>query len=701
MTDDELLEASRSAFFEEAGEMLRQFETALLDMERGTSDAETLGAAFRAAHTIKGSAGLFGFEPVVRFTHDVETLLDALRDGRVLADAALLALLIESRDQIEALIGEIGLDRSDAAVAERGVALGRRLRDRLDGGGTGASAPVPAPVPMSAAGAPRQWRLKLRFDEPTFRDGFDPLSFLRYLATLGSVKRVRPVCPTLPTLDALDPESCHLGFELILETAARVEAIRDVFSFALELCALDIEPLDPPADTGPAAAAPGAEAGAKADRPVAVPPVARSAPATTPVIASSAATAPAAEPATPPQRDDKARFLRIRADKLDHLIDLIGELVIASSGAQLVADSERSPRFSESAARIRDLVEQARNDALGLRMVPIGESFARFQRVVRDVSRQLGKDVELQITGGDTELDKSMVELVTDPLMHLVRNSLDHGIEGPDERSAAGKSPRGRLALNACQEAGQIVIEVSDDGRGLNRERIVKRALERGLIDHPPATDGEIDELIFLPGFSTAEQISDLSGRGVGMDVVRRNVESLRGQIQIASQPGEGTTMQLRLPLTLAIIDGFLTSVGPVHYVVPLENLVECIETPAECAAVPDAESGCFDLRGEVLPWLDLARYFGHEPQASARRSLIVVRAGGGKVGFVVDRLLGEYQTVIKPLGELFRHLRCIAGSTVLGSGEVALIVDVPALVSRIAAQGGRMRAAELRRGAG
>ena len=693
MTDEELLEASRSAFFEEAGDMLRQFETALLEIERGAGDAETLGAAFRAAHTIKGSAGLFGFEPVVRFTHDVETLLDALRDGKIDADADLLGLLIESRDQISALIGEIGLDTGDAAVAARGLALGKRLRERMAPG----ASPVNAEPAVAASEATESadatapdWRVAVRFLEPTFRDGFDPLSFIRYLGSIGDIRAIHPVCPTLPSLDDLDAESCHLGFELELRTDAKLDAIREVFSFALELCELEITPLDAaaPADAAQVASAVTTIALAIAGQPAA--------------SANAAAPTPAAEPAAgaaraPEKRNDETRYLRIRADKLDHLIDLIGELVIASSGAQLVADREQSPPFAEASLRIRDLVEQARNDALGLRMVPVGETFARFQRVVRDVSRQLGKEVELVITGGDTELDKSMVESVTDPLTHLVRNSLDHGIESAADRLAAGKPARGKLALNAYHDAGQIVIEVSDDGRGLNRERIVRRALERGLIDRAPQSDADIDMLIFEPGFSTAEQVSDLSGRGVGMDVVRRNVESLRGQINIASTAGRGTTMQLRLPLTLAIIDGFLTTVGAVHYVVPLENLVECIETPAECVANPGADSGCFNLRGEVLPWLDIGRYFGHAPVPNARRSLIVVCTGSAKVGLVVDRLLGEYQTVIKPLGELFRHLRCIAGSTVLGSGEVALILDVPALVGRVSAHGGRARRVDVR----
>ncbi|MCB1997574.1 MAG: chemotaxis protein CheA, partial [Rhodoferax sp.] len=315
--------------------------------------------------------------------------------------------------------------------------------------------------------------------------------------------------------------------------------------------------------------------------------------------------------------------------------------------------------------------------------VPVGETFARFQRVVRDTAKQLGKDIELVVTGGETELDKSMVERIGDPLMHLVRNSLDHGIETAAERALAGKSGTGRLALHAYHEAGSIVIEVSDDGRGLDRDRILAKARERGLI-HPDTvlSEQEVWQLIFAPGFSTKDAVTDLSGRGVGMDVVKRNIESLRGHITLATTPGHGTTTQIRLPLTLAMIDGFLARVGNVHYVLPLAVVSECIDVPAECRATEGAVSGTFDLRGEVLPWLDLAPFYGVTAATGSRRSLIVVRDGATRIGLIVDRLLGEYQTVIKPLSPMFRPLQALAGSTILGSGDVALVLDIQGLVA-------------------
>jgi two-component system chemotaxis sensor kinase CheA len=314
-------------------------------------------------------------------------------------------------------------------------------------------------------------------------------------------------------------------------------------------------------------------------------------------------------------------------------------------------------------------------------MVPVGETFARFHRVVRDVSLQLDKEVALQISGGETELDKSMVETIADPLMHLVRNSMDHGIERPADRLAAGKPREATVALHAYHESGSIVIEVSDDGKGLDRNRILAKAVEKGLVAaDADLSDEQIYQLIFLPGFSTADQVTNLSGRGVGMDVVKSNVESLRGQINVASQPGRGATIQIRLPLTLAMIDGFLTQVGGISYVVPLAVVAECIDLPAECRDHPERMTGTFDLRGELLPYVDLSRFYGSEP-AAGRRSLVMIRDGATRIGLIVDRLMGEHQTVIKPLSSIFRHLKAISGSTILGSGEVALVLDVQGLM--------------------
>jgi two-component system, chemotaxis family, sensor kinase CheA len=390
----------------------------------------------------------------------------------------------------------------------------------------------------------------------------------------------------------------------------------------------------------------------------------------------------------------KSRSIRVDADRLDQLIDLVGELVIASAGTQLTATRGKQVEVMESAATLTRLVEDIRGRALALRMVPIGETFQKFQRVVRDVGRELGKEIELVIKGGETELDKSVVEKIGDPLMHLVRNALDHGIKTPEYRLARGKPARGTLTLSAYHDSGSIVIDVSDDGAGLPREKILAKARERGLVpENVTPSDYDIDQLIFEPGFSTADQVSNISGRGVGMDVVKRNVEALRGTVRILTTPGKGTTVRVTLPLTLAIIDGFLITVNGDHYVIPLDMLIECIElTPPRREAA--SARGYIDLRGKVLPCVWLRDVFGLEGRGAARENVVVVQFGGLRAGLVVDELHGEVQSVIKPLGAMFKSLSGIVGASILGTGNVALIVDVPALVNRCAGQSHELKVA-------
>jgi two-component system chemotaxis sensor kinase CheA len=717
--DEEILAQAREGFLDEARELLQQFEQALLSMEQDPADSEATNTAFRAAHTIKGTAGLFGFEAVVAFTHEVESLLEDLRSAVLALNDDAMGLLLQGRDQIERLLADIDSSEPDAALAARSTVLAAQLRScRGAPEAEAAQAPAAAAASASAAGAvsaaPKAaglWHLSLRIGADALRNGLDPLSFIRYLSTVGQVSAVRTVADTIPELAELDPDECHLGFELRLLSDAPRASIATIFDFLAQDC--DFVLLAP--DAGDRdylellerrAASPVQRASLLALwHEIGVPePATAPAPAVAAVVAAGAAEPVALQAAERRQGGgerraaaaerrggEETRFIRVRADKLDHLVDLVGELVIAGSGAQLIAQEEQSPRFAEAAQRIHDLVQDVRDGALGLRMVPVGDTFSRFNRVVRDVGKQLDKEVELQISGGDTELDKSMVETIADPLMHLVRNSLDHGIEPAAERLAAGKPAAGRLGLHAYHDSGAVVIEVSDDGRGLDCARLLAKAIERGIVaaDAELADLGEeaVHNLIFHPGFSTAAQVTNLSGRGVGMDVVKRNVESLRGQIRVASLPGQGTTIQVRLPLTLAIIDGFLTGVGGVTYVLPLDLVAECLALPPECSAAPERVAGHFQLRGAVVPYLDLARFYRHaradagDGSDSARRSVVLVRDGDKRMGLVVDRLLGEHQTVIKPMGEALREARGLSGSTILGSGEVALILDVPVLL--------------------
>jgi two-component system chemotaxis sensor kinase CheA len=520
--------------------------------------------------------------------------------------------------------------------------------------------PVADPTPATAK--PRDtWRIELAFGRDVLRHGMDPMSFVRYLGTLGTVESVVTRFDRMPPAPAMDAESCYMDLDIEFRGAVDRQALESVFEFVRDDCKIHIEPPRMPEGAPHEAQAPSPEAAAK--------------------------TGTAHE----------GSLVRVRADKLDELINLVGELVIASSGVGLTAKRTANLALVESAATLEGLVEEVRDRALKLRMVPIGDTFARFGRVVRDLGRELGKDVELGLSGTDTELDKSMVEKISDPLMHLVRNALDHGIESAAERERLGKPARGQLRLNAYHESGSIVIEIADDGRGLDRARIVRRAIERGLLtaDQVP-TDREIHRLVMEPGFSTADAVSSISGRGVGMDVVRRNVEALRGAISIDSDEGHGTTVSLRLPLTLAIIEGFAVGVGEAPYVLPLDAVVECLELPAGDRG-QQGECGYINLRGAVLPLLHLREIFDASGEGGRRQNIVVVQYAGQQAGFVVDTLMGEFQTVIKPLGRLFQRLSGISGSAILGSGEVALILDVQALVARaIGTEAARPHGAQL-----
>jgi two-component system chemotaxis sensor kinase CheA len=636
-------------FIAESRELLEQMEDALLAVKRDGPDA--VNAIFRAAHTIKGSAGMFGLDPVVEFTHVAESVLDKVRDGAVPVTDELVTLLLACCDHIGALVDgvEAGTLDSDAALAEAGAPLAAALQACLDGDAVPAT-PAPPTAAASEQGL-RQWHISLRFGTDVLRNGMDPLSFIRYLGQLGSITGIAMPDDRLPAADDFDPESCYLGFEIDFTSSEELATIDGVFDFVRDDCEIRIEP-----------------------QTASAPPEAVAAPA--PVRAPARAPVVETTPAKPQQ---ERRSVRVDADKLDRLIDLVGELIIAGAGANLIARRLQDPELLECSSTLSSLVEDVRDSALQLRMVKIGATFNRFQRVVHDVARELGKDIRLQVAGEDAELDKTVVEQIADPLTHLVRNAMDHGIEAAEVRVAAGKPAQGKVALNAYHDSGTIVIEVSDDGGGLKRDRILAKALERGLAE-PGRTysDKEIFNLIFEPGFSTAEQVTNLSGRGVGMDVVKRNIVALRGSVEIASLEGAGCTVTVRLPLTLAIINGFQVGIGKSVFVIPMEMVEECIEFREE----PGRD--WVDLRGQPLPFVRLRERFRIEGAPARRRSIVVVRYGSRRAGLVVDSLLGEFQTVIKPLGKVFAGARFLSGSSILGSGEVALILDMAALLTGV-----------------
>ena len=712
--DKDFIAAAMPAFISEAGEQIEAIETLLLELEEQPDNRELLDSLFRCAHTVKGSAGIFGLNRVVDFTHHVETLLDKMRDGDIALNPAISSLLLQCNDQIKFLVDTAADEGADTdEQRDTRSELISQLR-ALSEGGASSGAEQAAIAPVQAAGAAvsesgglKIWQISARFGTETFRNGMDPLSIARYLAGIGRVVAMRCGVDAVPTLVNLNPESCYLSFYMDLETAAAREEIEGAFSFVIDDCELDVvapetegqkfaRAIDAMPETprlGDLLVQVGAVSQTKLDQVLSTQ---QQTPGMPTVAKAKIGDLLEAQAGVPPEavaaalgkqqkmRDNapsEERYIRVQADRLDAVINLLGELVIAGAGANLLARETHQVALIEANLHMNSLIEEIRNGTLALRMVPVGETFSRFRRVVRDTASSLGKEVNFEIVGGDAELDKSMVEKIADPLMHLVRNSLDHGLEPPQERLAAGKPAMGKLVLSAKHETGAILIRIEDDGRGINRERVLQRAWNRGLVEQGVVpSDDAINMLIFEPGFSTAEQVTNLSGRGVGMDVVRRNIEALRGSLRLNSNPGKGLQVDIRLPLTLAIIDGFMVGVGKSKFVLPLESVVEVIEAADSQTKVDASGRHGLELRGQVLPVVRLRSLYSVESSLPDRVSVVVVNSTRGKYGIEVEVLMGQQQTVIKPLGRLFKTLRGISGSSILGSGEVALILDVGSL---------------------
>jgi len=702
------LDLALQTFIHEGRELLTDMENALLVIEQSEEKTELVNAIFRAAHTIKGSAGLFSLDHMVAFTHVVESLLDHVRDGKLEIADQLVAVLLSCCDHIGLMVEAVAAGQTgpDEEMILRGAPLLDQLRSYM-----APAKQVVATIEIalddidvtdriaSEGGETDHWHISVHFGMDVLKNGMDPLSFIRYLNTLGSISGIVTLHRAIPAAEEMDPEACYLGYEIALQSTCSKADIEGVFEFASDDCRLRILPPnsqiseyvrliesapDEASRIGELLVRCGTltetELNAALNLQSSTEPAQKIGTILVeqntvhPVVVEAAL---AKQKQVRESQSKENQTIRVDADKLDQLINLVGELIIVGSGVNLIAQQSVNSELLERTSKLNSLVEDIRDSALQLRMVKIGATFKRFQRVVHDVSRELGKDIELVIEGEDTELDKTVVEQIGDPLMHLVRNALDHGIAPPDVRIARGKQAKGMLKLNAYHDSGHIVITVSDDGGGLKRDKILAKAIEKGLVDpNQMLTDEEVYGLIFEPGFSTADQVSNLSGRGVGMDVVKRNITALRGSVGISSEEGVGTTVSVRLPLTLAIIDGFLVEIGNSVFAIPLDMIEECIAYSAE----PGHDYT--NLRGQVLPFVRLRELFEVEGEPARRENIVVLKHGELKAGLVVDTLLGEFQTVIKPLSKLFNHVKCISGSTILGSGDVALILDVPALVS-------------------
>jgi two-component system chemotaxis sensor kinase CheA len=649
-------------FFEESLEGLDAMEAALLALDSGSTDTELVHTIFRAAHSIKGGAATFGFTDVAAFTHVAESLLEEVRSGRRAVEGELIELLLRSVDCLRAMLAR---SSGGQPVADTESEALRAELVRLVSGEVDATSAVAA-TPVAAVSG---WEIGFSALPHLLQTGNDPLRLFRELQQLGRLEVVRAfLLDGAPAqLSELDPSNCYLGWELRLHGDVARGDIDAVFDWLDGDCELTIKPLQ-------------AAAAAVAD-----------APAAAPAAIASAVPPATATPAQPvretPAVATEGGTIRVGIDKVDALINMMGELVITQSMLSDIGENfqlSKLEHLREGLVQLERTTRELQESVMRIRMLPIGSVFNRFPRLVRDLERKLGKQVRLELHGEHTELDKTVMEKIGDPLVHLVRNAIDHGLEMPAQRKAAGKSETGQLKLNAYHEGGNIVVQISDDGAGLNHAAIVAKAQQRGLISAgQELSDAEVAELIFQPGFSTAAQATDLSGRGVGMDVVRRNVRDLGGTVGVRSIAGKGSTFTIALPLTLAIIDGLVTAIGSERYIVPLISIVESLRLAPETVRKIAGGGEVFHFRDEYVPIMRLHRAFACDEAVTEieRGIVVVVEDEGRRVGLLVDDLLGQQQAVVKSLEAHYQRVQGISGATILSDGSVALIVDVSGVV--------------------
>ncbi len=690
----------RAIYRDEAYEILAELESSLLTLEKAPDDSETIDRVFRAMHTIKGSGAMFGYDDIAAFTHEVETVFDLVRRGELAVTGELIDLTLKARDRIKAMLdgdAETDSDRKDAA------AIIASLRALVPGGGGKAAihaadaAPAgtgPSPAP-EGDGVSRAYRIRFRPPKDIFLRGANPVALINELRGMGECTVVAET-DAIPLLDDLNPEYCYTCWDLLLNSRRKADAVKDVFIFVQDDSELSIDVID----YGDADAASDeyknlgdillerGDVSPEGLQKV----LARQKRLGELLVEAGLTTENKVKTALLEQQLVKERrekrqaaestgSIRVAAEKLDLLVNLVGEMVTVQARFGQMAERRSDAELIAFAEEVERLTWELRDNAMSIRMLPIGTTFSRFKRLVRDLSAELGKEIDLSTEGAETEIDKTVIDKLFDPLVHLIRNSIDHGIEMPEVRESLGKPRRGTVHLSAIHAGGNVLIRVRDDGAGLDREAIRARATEAGLIA-PGAelTDKELSGLVVLPGFSTAKTVTSVSGRGVGMDVVKRGIEALRGSLEIDSKVGEGTTVTVRLPLTLAIIDGLLMAVGNGFFVLPLSSVEECIEL-SRADSEKSHGRDIAEVRGHAVPYVRLRKRFAVAGEPPDIEQIVIADVDGSRVGFVVDRVVGELQTVIKGLGSVYRGVDGVSGCTILGDGTVALILDAPRLV--------------------
>ncbi len=676
------MELPTDVYIEEATELLGELETALLELEENPDDMELVGRVFRAMHTIKGSGAMFGFDAIATFTHEVETVFDQVRAGKLAVTSRLIGLTLAARDRIKQMLGG-QTDFPDAGTDP----LLSDLHELMTGD--------TAAGEKKEASPEATYRIRFKPAETIFKTGTNPVLLLRELAEMGECHVVAHT-GAIPPLDRMDPESCYSFWDIILTTSCGMDAIRDVFIFVEDQCELGIDVIDDGSDPevsldykkigeillerGDLSAQALSEALMAQRRIGDMLVQART-------VSPDAVDSALMEQSLVKQRRVKqhetaaASSLRVSAEKLDVLVDLVGELVTVQARLSRKAQQEKDSELNGIAEVVERLTNELRDNTLSIRMLPLSTTFGKLRRLVRDLSAELGKNVALTTAGGETELDKTVIEQLNDPLVHIIRNSIDHGIEAPEHRQAAGKPEAGTVHLCAEHCGASVLIHIRDDGAGLDAEAIREKAVERGLIAaDAQRSDKELFSLIFAPGFSTAKSVTDVSGRGVGMDVVKTAIEALRGSVEVASHRGEGTTITLKLPLTLAIIDGLLVKAGQTTFVMPLSAIEECVEFSGQQRAATHGRH-IINIRGQIVPFVEMRQRFQIEGERPAIEQIVINAVDGHRVGIVVDRVIGEHQIVIKTMSRLYRQVQEISGASILGDGSVALILDVAKLM--------------------
>ncbi|GFO55044.1 chemotaxis protein CheA [Geomonas sp. Red276] len=694
-----MIDVHRQAFKEEAYELLSELESSLLELEERPEDEELIGRVFRAMHTIKGSGAMFGFDDIAAFTHEVETIFDMVRNGKLQVTKKLVNLTLQARDLIKSMLD--GSDLGNGGDIDASFRIISGLRELA--GEAPPEAPVEAsaePVPVAVA-SDATYRIRFIPGHHLFTCGSNPLTLLAELRDLGPCNVVAHT-GGFPTLEEIDPEGCYVFWDIILTTNRGEDAIKDVFIFVEDDCEVKIDKI---ADYGPDAdnadykklgeillergeiSREEMNAVLGEQKRFGELAVSKGIVEQQSVMSALVEQQHVKEVRQAAQQAESASSIRVPAERLDVLVNLVGELVTVQARLTQTAALRGDAELVAIAEEVERLTGELRDSALNIRMLPIGSTFSKFKRLVRDLSSELGKEIEMTTDGAETELDKTVIEKLNDPMVHLIRNSLDHGIELPQVREAAGKPRQGTVHLAAVHSGDSVLITITDDGAGLDKEAIRAKAIEKGVI---PATaeltEKELFNLIFAPGFSTAKKISSVSGRGVGMDVVKKAIEALRGSIDITSVAGEGTTITVRIPLTLAIIESLLVKIGDDSFMIPLAMVDECVELTREDVARSHGRN-LAHVRETLVPYIPLRERFQVAGNPPDIEQIVITQVNGTRVGFVVDNVIGEHQTVIKSLGRAYKNVEGISGATILGDGSVALILDVPQLVQSVEAE--------------